>query len=98
MRLLFEDLKYVPMAADSDAGFMSTRPKTVKGSDTEKDRRIRVNVNIKKAAAGTLVTVGCEIEEYTPIKGTNQGRWMQIPSDHSCESQILDRLEAKLKK
>lgn len=97
VRLLFDDLKFAPLAADSEQGFMSTRWKTTKGKERARDRRVQVNLNIKKAAAGTLVTVGCEIEEFVPIKGTDEGRWMDIPSDHSCEAQILDQLEAKLR-
>jgi len=98
VRLLFDDLKYTPLAADGEVGYLSTRWKTFKGQNKEKDKRIQVNVNIKKAPDGTLVTVGCIIEEFTPIKDTDQGRWMKIPSDHSCEARFLDQLQSKLKR
>ena len=97
VRLIIEDLEYVPDAADPQMGFFSTRWKKFEGKDGGNDLRIRIHLNVKKAPKGTLVTVRCEIEEYVPIEGTDRGRWMKIPSDHSCEADILDRLESKLK-
>lgn len=97
IRVLFEDSKYALRAADPDEGFIATwsktQPQTKQGAP---QRRISINVNVKKAPGGTLVTVSCVIEEYIPITGTNKGRWLLIPSDNSCESALLDATAAKL--
>ena len=97
VRLVIEDLEYVPQAADPQLGFISTRWKTFKGKEGENDRRIKLHLNVKKTPEVTLVTARCEIEEYVPVESAGRGRWMQIPSDHSCEAEILDMLESRLK-
>lgn len=97
VRLVVQDMGYRPQVADPGFGFLSTRWKTTEGVGDQPTRRIKLHLNVKKAPEGTLVTVRCEIEEFVLIEGTDKGRWMKLPSDHSCEADLLDRLEAKLK-
>lgn len=95
---LVVDMEYLPEVADPQEGFMSTQWKLVKGGGAKGDKRIRIHINVKKTADGALVTVRCEMEEFIPVGGTGKGKWVPIPSDNTCESGFLDKLEKKLRK
>lgn len=98
VQLIIVDMEYLPEVADPQEGFMSTQWKIAKGNDSKHSRRMRIHVNVKKTTNGSLVTIRCEIEEFTPVGNTGKGRWTVVPSDNTCESEILDKLEEKLKK
>ncbi len=95
VRIVIGRWKYAVRAADPKQGYLATWPKTTQSTGKFK-RRITINVNVKKAPEGTLVTVSCLIEEYRPIKGADKGRWMALPSDGSCEKRLLDTLGQSL--
>lgn len=98
VQLIIVDMEYLPEVADPQEGFMSTQWKAVKGNGSKRERRMRIHANVKKTTNGALVTIRCEIEEFTPVGNTGKGRWASVPSDNTCESELLDRLEEKLKK
>lgn len=87
--------EYAVRAADPEQGYLATWPKTTHPAGKYKTRTT-MNVNVKEAPEGTLVTVSCVIEEYRPVKGADKGRWMAVPSDGSCEKRLLDALAQSL--
>jgi len=92
VRVVAKDLRYAIRAADPKEGYLATWPKTL---DKPK-RHVQINANVKKSAEGALITVSCIIEEYIQARGRRKGRWMLMPSDHSCESGLLDAVEKRL--
>lgn len=98
VQLIIVDMEYLPEVADPQEGFMSTQWKAMKGNGSKRERRMRIHANVKKTTNGALVTIRCEIEEFIPVGNTGKGKWTAVPSDNTCESGILDKLEEKLKK
>lgn len=98
VKVLVGDMQFYPQAADPQQGFLSTGWKTIKGDAKTPDKRIRIHANVKQTEKGTLVTVRCEINEFVPVKGTKSGKWMQAPSDNTCETNVLGAIGKKLTK
>ena len=97
VRVVVEDWKYALRAADPEEGFIATWSKTQpQQKQGAPQKRISINVNVKKATEGTLVTVSCIIEEYNQGENGRKGRWITTPSDNLCESMLLDAVKNKL--
>jgi hypothetical protein len=95
VRAVSQDLRFAIRVADPKEGYLATWPKTDPETSEGPQRRVQINVNVKKSAQGALVTASCIIEEYVK-KGKREGRWMIVPSDNSCEAGLLDAVEKRL--
>lgn len=98
VQIVIKDMGYLPEVADPQEGFMSTQWKIMKGGGSKRDRRMRIHINVKRTQDGTLVTIRCEIEEFVPVGNTGKGKWVSLSSDNTCEAELLDKLEEKLRK
>ena len=97
VRVLIEDWKYALRAADPNEGYLATWAKTQpQENQGAPQKRISINVDVKKATGGTLVTVSCIIEENNQNQNGRKKRWVTVPSDHLCESALLDAVGNKL--
>jgi len=98
VRTVVEDWKFAVRAGDPKEGFLATWPKTTPKQANKPKSRTSININVKKAPDGILVTASCLIEQYVPPSRGQKGRWVSIPSDHSCEANFLKDLEKRLAK
>lgn len=96
VRVIMQDMRYQIQAADPDQGYLATKPKEQPEEYGKPKKRISINVNVKKAPDGTLVTAACLIEEFVPVKNTDSGKWQTYPSDLSCEFKLMSAIEKKL--